>query len=97
MSKRKHKFDLGNLVHEGYLKDGQTLFFVSDPSKTCKIAKQPNGEYKVVVGTETTTIHAFALKCLNQEPPDHAAKWVRDEKNKTLFDYWHQDDMAEAA
>jgi hypothetical protein len=97
MSKKKNKFDLTHLVHDGVLKDGQTLFFVSDPSKTCKIAKQPNNEYKVVVDKETTTIHAFAVKCLGQEPPDHAAKWVRTEAGKSLFDLWHAGDMADAA
>jgi replicative superfamily II helicase len=97
VSKKKHKFDLTNLVHQGHLKDGQTLFFVSDPKRTCRIAKQPNGEYKVVDGKETITVHAFAQKCLGQEPPDHASKWVRTEAGKTLFDFWHQDDMADAA
>ena len=97
MSKKKHKFDLTHLVHEGYLKDGQTLFFVSDPKKTCKVAKQPNGEYKVTVGVETTTLHAFAVQCLGTEPPDHASKWFRTEGTKTLYDFWHAEDYAEAA
>ena len=97
MSKKKNKFDLTHLVHDGFLKDGQTLYFVSDPSKTCVITKQPNNEYKVVVGKETTTVHAFAQKCLGMDPPDHAAKWFRTEKNQTLFDLWHANDDADAA
>jgi hypothetical protein len=94
---KKHKFDLTKLVHQGELSDGQKLCFVSDPTKSCTIKKQPNGEYKVVAGTETMTVHAFAQKCLGQEPPDHAAKWVRTEGGKTLFDIWHAEDYAEAA
>lgn len=97
MSKKKHKFDVTHLVHERSLKDGQILFYVSDPSKTCKLAKQPNGEYKVSVGAETMTVHAFAQKCLGQEPPDHAAKWLRTENGKTLYDLWHANDYVEAA
>ena len=97
MSKKGKKFDLTHIVHQGYLKDGQLLYFVSDPSKTCKVAKQPNGEFKVMVGKETMTIHAFAQQCLGTEPPDHASKWFRDEKGKTLYDYWHIDDYVEAA
>ncbi len=97
MSKKKNKFDLTHLVHDGTLKDGQTLLFVSDPSKTCRITKQPNNEYKVLVGKETTTLHAFAVKCLGQEPPDHAAKWFRTEGGKTVFELWHAADYAEAA
>ena len=97
MSKKKHKFDLTHLVHEGSLKDGQTLFFVSDASKTCVVTKQPNGEFKVTVGKETTTIHAFAQTLLGMDPPDHAAKWFRTEKNKTLFEIWHANDYADAA
>ncbi|MDR3608888.1 MAG: hypothetical protein P4M08_16100 [Oligoflexia bacterium] len=98
MSKKKNKFDLGNLVHEGHLKDGETLFFVSDPKKTCKVTRQPNGEYKVQVGAETTTLHAFAQKCLGQDPPDHAAKWFRIEAGKSLYDLWHlNDDYSSAA
>lgn len=93
---KKHKFDLTSLVHQGYLKDGETLFYVSDPSLTCKVAKQPNGEYKVLVGKDVSTIHAFVQKCLGQEPPDHAAKWLRTQNSKTLYDFW-QTDYAEAA
>jgi len=97
MSKKKNKFDLTGLVQDGVLKDGQMLYFVSDPSKSCKIVRQPNHEYKVLAGGELITIHAFAQKCLGQDPPDHASKWVRDEKGTTLFAYWHADDYAEAA
>lgn len=97
MSKKKNKFDLTYLIHEGQLKDGQPLFFVSDPSKKCTIAKQPNGEFKVVIGPETMTIHAFAQKCLGEDPPGHASKWVRTEAGKILYDLWHADEMQEAA
>ncbi len=97
MSKKKNKFDLNHLVHDGAVKEGQTLFFVSDPTKTCKVFRQPTGEYKVQVGTELMTIHAFAQKCLGQEPPDHASKWFRTEAGKTLFDLWHQEDEYAAA
>ena len=97
MSKKKNKFDLSHLVHDGVLKEGQTLVFVSDPTKNCKITKHPSGEYKVMVGKEMTTIHAFAQKCLGQDPPDHAAKWFRTESGHTVFDLWHQHDQSEAA
>jgi len=92
MSKKKGKFDLTQLVHDGLVKDGQELFFVSNPKQSCKIAKQPNGEYKVVAGGETMTVHAFSTKCLGMDPPDHATKWLRDEKGATLYDLWHAND-----
>jgi NADPH-dependent 7-cyano-7-deazaguanine reductase QueF len=95
---KKNKFDLTHIVRGEYLKEGQTLYFVSDPSKTCKVAKQPNGEYKVTVGKETMTVHAFAQKCLATEPPDHASKWIRTDAGKTLYELWHaEDDDALAA
>jgi hypothetical protein len=98
VSKKKNKFDLTHLVHAGLLKDGQSLHYVSDPKKTCKIAKQPNGEYKVIVGKETMTVHAFAQKCLETDPPDHATKWLRTEDGKTLYELWHAEvDYQEAA
>lgn len=92
MSKKKGKFDLTQLVHNGDVKDGQMLYFVSNPKMSCKVVKQPNGEYKVLAGGETQTIHAFAQKCLGMDPPDHASKWFRDEKGTTLYDFWHKDD-----
>lgn len=92
MSKKKKKFDLTHLVHAGYLKDGQTLYFVSDPSKTCTVTKHPSGEYKVKEGTQLVTVHAFAQTCLGTEPPDHAAKWFRTAENKTLYDLWHAEE-----
>ena len=105
MTKKKNKFDLGSLIHDGALKDGQTLVFVSDPSKKCRIEKQPNGEYKVkTVAKEpkTCTIHQFSVECLGMEPPDHASKWFRTEDSegkKILYDLWHagEDDYAQAA
>ncbi len=99
MSKKRNKFDLTHLVHQGSLSDGQVLHFVSDPSKTCRISKQPNGEFKVIVGKDTVmTIHAFAQQCLGQDPPDHASKWFRTQAGRTLFELWHsEDDYAEAA
>lgn len=97
MSKKKNKFDLTGLVHDGLVKDGETLCFVSDPGKSCVVKKQPNGEFKVMVKNETMTVHAFAQKCLGQEPPDHASKWVRNQAGKSLYDLWHAGDMADAA
>ena len=97
MSKKKGKFDLTHLVSAGYLKEGQKLLFVSDPAKFCVVTRQPNNEYKVVVGKETLTVHAFAQRCLGQEPPDHAAKWFRTEQGKTLFDLWHAEDAEKYA
>jgi hypothetical protein len=97
MSRKKGKFDLTHLVHGGYIKDGETLSFVSDPSKTCKVTKQPNGEFKVVSGKETITVHAFAQRCLGTEPPDHASKWIKTTGGKTLYDLWHAEDDLMAA
>ena len=95
---KKHKFDLKHLVHNGSLENGQVLYYVSDPSKTCKITKLPNHEFKVTVGVETMTVHAFAQQCLGQDPPDHATKWLRTEKGKTLFELWHaEQEIDEAA
>jgi hypothetical protein len=90
MSKKK-KFDLTHLVHTGFLKDGETIAFVSDPSKTAKVIKQPNGEYKLKTAEETTTLHAYAQKCLGTEPPIHASKWFKATSGKTLYDLWQQD------
>jgi hypothetical protein len=100
VSKKKGKFDLTSVVHKGYLKDGELLYFVSDAKKYCKIQKFPNGEYKVLVGekvTEWMTVHQFATRCLGIEPPDHATKWLRTAQGKVLFDIWHEFDEAKKA
>ncbi len=98
MSKKKNKFDLTHLVHNGDLKDGETLYFVADPAKTCQVTKQPNGEFKVKTNKGgTTTIHAFAQTCLGTEPPDHASKWFRNQSGKTLYEIWHANDLSEVA
>lgn len=97
MSKKK-KFDLSHLVHQGYLKDGETISFVSDPAKTAVLMKQPNGEYKLKIGKDTIlTLHAYAMQLLGQEPPNHASCWFRAQSGKTLYELWHADDYAEAA
>jgi len=98
MGKKKNKFDLGQLVHDGTLKDGQVITFVSDPSKTATIKKQPNGEYKLEVKGKAITVHAFAQECLGTEPPDHASRWFKTQAGPTLYDLWHaEDDYSYAA
>ena len=98
MSKKKGKFDLTHIVHEGLLKEGDTLFYVSDPSKTCQIKKMPNHEFKVVTPDgAVTTVHAFAQACLGMDPPEHASKWLRTSTNKTLYELWHASDASDAA
>lgn len=99
MTKKKNKFDLGKLIQRNYLQDGEELYFVSDPSKTCRVTKMPNNEYKITTKTGTvTTIHAYATECLATEPPDHASRWFRTGKGKTLYELWNmEDDYAQAA
>ena len=98
MSKKKGKFDLTKLVHDGDVKDGETIFFVSDPTKTAKVQKQPNNEYKILTSEGTTTVHAFAQKCLGTEPPDHASRWFRTASGKTLYEFWQAEaDWSQAA
>ena len=98
MSKKKGKFDLTRLVHEGYLKDGQKIFFVSNPSFFALVTKQPNNEYKLKTfeGT-TTTVHAFAQQCLGTEPPEHASRWFKVENNSTLYELWQNEDAEQYA
>ena len=89
MSKKKGKFDLTKLVHDGYLKDGEVLYFVSDANQTCTVFKHPSGEFKVKIADGTvTTLHAFAQVCLGQEPPEHATRWFRNEKGETVYQLW---------
>ena len=89
MSKKKGKFDLSRLVHDGFAKEGEKFYFVSNPSQWFAIARQPNGEYKITTPEGTSTVHAFASKCLGAEPPEHASRWFRNEQGKTLYELWH--------
>lgn len=88
MSKKKNKFDLTNLVHEGVVKEGETLYFLSDPKMSCVVKKMPNHEFKVEHAKEIFTVHAIAQKFLGQEPPDHACRWLRNDNGKTLYELW---------
>jgi hypothetical protein len=92
MSKKKGKFDLTKIVHDGLLQDGETVYFVSNPNMTAKVMKQPNGEYKLKTSEGVVTVHAFAQACLGTEPPEHASRWLRNAKNETLYQLWHADD-----
>lgn len=92
MAKKKGKFDLTQLVKDGFIKEGETLSFVSDPKKTAVVHKMPNGEFKVKVEDAVITVHAFAQQCLGQEPPEHAARWVKSASGKTLYEIWHAND-----
>lgn len=97
MSKKKNKFDLTHLVHDGYVKDGETLYFVSDPKQNCVVKKMPNHEYKVEYKTEIMTVHAVCMKFLGTEPPDHACRWLRTSNGKTLYELWQNTLIEEAA
>lgn len=88
MSKKKNKFDLTHLVKDGLVKEGETLFFVSDPKMSCVVKKMPDHEYKLECAKETLTVHAVAVKFLGTEPPDHACRWLRTANGKTLYELW---------
>ena len=98
MSKKKGKFDFTGLVHDGFLKEGEKIYFVSNPTFFATVQKQPSGEYKVSTPDGVTTVHAFATKCLGMDPPDHASRWFRNEKNQTLYQLWQmaEDDQMAA-
>lgn len=89
MSHKKHKFNLTNLVKDGVVKDGESLFFVSDPKMSCVVKKMPDHEYKVEHNGEILTVHAACAKFLGTEPPDHACRWLRNDNGKTLYELWH--------
>jgi hypothetical protein len=98
MSKKKNKFDLTHLVKDGYLKEGETLYFLSDPKYTCMVKKMPDHEYKVEYKGEIFTVHAISQKFLGQDPPDHACRWLRTNQGKTLYELWQTSlSMEEAA
>ena len=96
MSKKSTKFDLTNLVKQGFVKEGEKLFFVSDPEKSCVIEKFGAGEFKVRYGKDLHTVHTLSVALLGQDPPVHASKWLRTSTGKTLYDLW-QDTLAKAA
>jgi hypothetical protein len=91
MSKKKGKFDLTKLVHDGLVKEGEAFYFVSDNTKTFTVQKQPNHEFKIKTAEGTTTVHAFAQACLGQEPPNHASYWFQNSKGETLYQIWQAD------
>lgn len=99
MSKKKGKFDLTRLVHDGFVKEGDVFHFVSNPKITFKVIKHPAGEYKIEADEVTTTVHVFAQKCLGQEPPNHATCWFANAKGETLYQVWqhHEESESEAA
>jgi hypothetical protein len=92
---KKAKFDLSDLVHAGVLKEGEQIFFVSDPSQVASVTKAPNGDFKIVFDGEPVSVHAAAQKCLGQEPPNHASQWFRNGAGKTLFQLWKDREAAE--
>ena len=95
MSKKKNKFDLTYLVHHEYLKDGETLFFVSDPAKAGAVTKAPNGEYKLNCDGDVVSIHAAAQRFLGEEPPTHATQWLRNDGGTTLYQLWQTQNAEE--
>ena len=99
MSKKKGKFDLTKLVHEGFLKEGEKIYFVSNPTFFASVTKQPNNEFKIKTHEgNTTTVHAFANFCLGTESPDHASRWFRNDKGTLLYQIWQNaEDQQNAA
>lgn len=95
---KKQKFDLSHIVHDGLLKEGEKIFFVSDPKVFGIVSKHPSGEFKIKYNGELITVHMLAQKALGMDPPDHASKWFRAENGKMLFDIWQADiEIREAA
>jgi hypothetical protein len=92
---KRGKFDLSDLVHAGLLKDGESIFFVSDPAKVASITRLPNGEFRVTLEGEPVSVHAAAQQFLGQEPPNHASQWFRNQSGRTLYQLWQDRISAE--
>lgn len=95
MSKKKNRFDLTHLVRDGLVKEGETLYFLSDPKHTVVVKKMPDHEYKLQCKGEILTVHQASQKFLGTEPPDHACRWLRNASGKTLYELW-QSSLEEA-
>ena len=89
---KKGKFDLSDLVSAGVIKEGEQLFFVSDPSQIAAVTRVGNSDFKVMFSGETVSVHAAAQRCLGQEPPNHPAQWFKNSSGKTLFELWKAQD-----
>jgi hypothetical protein len=89
---KKNKFNLTNLVHQGLVKEGEKLVFVSDNSKIATIYKTVHHEYKLLVDKAELTVFQFVQACLGQEAPDHASKWLKTENGATLYELWQKND-----
>ena len=85
---KKNKFDLTSLVKTGFVSEGETLFFVSNPDCSCIIEKSTSNDFKVKHGTQIYSVHAICEEWLGSEPPGHASKWIRNADGKTLYDLW---------
>jgi len=88
------EFSLTNLVHEGHLQQGQTLYFVSGMGqKRCTIEEQGK-DYQLIDGAGmAVSAQAFVTECMGTDPVDHPTKWIRTEDGKLLFDLWHEYDQ----
>ncbi len=94
---KKNRFEIGTLVKEGLLKEGQELEFISEPQIQCKVVKHGKSEYKLAVGAKVLTLHQFVTECLKTDPPDHASKWVRVRGGKILAEIWSEYESADEA
>ena len=87
---KKNKFDLTALVKNGYLAEGEILYFVSNSDCTCVIEKTPTNEYKLKENGGVKTVHTVCVEWLGTEPPGPANKWLRNEGGETLYELWQQ-------
>ncbi len=79
---------LKSLVKEGFVKKGDTLYFVCNPQYTCTIAKGDSGEYKLKQGTQTFTVKEIGEEWLGSDFDDDPHNWIRNDAGETLFDMW---------
>lgn len=89
--------DLEQLVKNGFLKKGETLFFVCDPQSTCTIAKADSGEYKLKQGSQIFSVQELCEEWLGSDFEDDPHNWIRNDAGKTLFDLWQSCRKNEAA
>lgn len=87
---KKGKFDLGALINEGLIQEGEKLFFVSDQTLSGSVVRHVNGEFRIDVEGNALSPHAVTHRFLGQEPPTHASHWLKNEKGETLFSLWQK-------
>lgn len=85
--------NLNDLVKSGKLKEGDRVYYVANKNSHGSVFRNLAGNYTLFCNDlDFRSPERFVAQILGMDPPGHAFKWLKNDRDVTLYDLWYSDE-----